>query len=250
MRFKLTAQNQPPKEEFMSLDMDLYHGNRKGDFPPEHRRFAGAIFLTSNVEFAKHFAGLYDDEEERGEHERKHANVWKVRLKPGVKICNCMNPKVMAKLNLQETLQGMIDEKYEDKTNGTSFRKVKGGQSFKGYTYKDIPADPENGIEAIKAGSEFDIEHESQSVYHYLWRVRHGAWRVIECKPVIDQIRAAGYDGFFVVERGAKNVAIFDDKSIATSDAMFKREGMDEETKKQIANVLRAAAKLLAGEPL
>ena len=41
----------------------LYHGNRKGDFPPEKRRFAGSIFLTNNLEFAKNFAGLDEREE-------------------------------------------------------------------------------------------------------------------------------------------------------------------------------------------
>jgi hypothetical protein len=46
-----------PYKLFESLSEKLYHGNRKGDFPPEKKRFAGAIFLTSNIEFAKDFAG-------------------------------------------------------------------------------------------------------------------------------------------------------------------------------------------------
>ena len=33
----------------------LYHGNRKGDFPPKVKRFDGCIFLTSNLEFANDF---------------------------------------------------------------------------------------------------------------------------------------------------------------------------------------------------
>ena len=35
------------------LSEKLYHGNRKGDFPPQIKRFAGAIFLTTNIDFAK-----------------------------------------------------------------------------------------------------------------------------------------------------------------------------------------------------
>ena len=57
----------------------LYHGNRKGDFPPERKRF-GAIFLTANLNFAKNFAG-YD--------ERAifpNGAVFEVELKPGIRI--------------------------------------------------------------------------------------------------------------------------------------------------------------------
>jgi hypothetical protein len=37
---------------------NLYHGNRKGNFPPKRKRFAGSIFLTSSLNFANNFAGF------------------------------------------------------------------------------------------------------------------------------------------------------------------------------------------------
>ena len=77
---------------------------------------------------------------------------------------------------------------------------VKIGKGFKGYN-------PDTD-------EEFDISDQEQSVYHYLWRVKNGAWRVVECEPIISQIKTKGYDGFYVIERGSKNVAIFDESSI------------------------------------
>ena len=68
---------------------------------------------------------------------------------------------------------------------------------------------------------EFDITEKEQSVYHYLWRVKNGAWRVVECEPIINQIKSKGYDGFYVVERGSKNVAIFDESSIEKFDKIL-----------------------------
>ena len=122
------------------LSEKLYHGNRKGDFPPQIKRFAGAIFLTTNIDFAKNFASL--DEKE----EYPDASVFEVKLKSDIKLCNPMDSEVMKELNLVE--------------------------------------------------------------------VKNGAWRVVECEPIINQIKSKKYDGFYVIERGSKNVAIFDESSI------------------------------------
>ena len=84
----------------------LYHGNRKGDFPPEKKRFAGAIFLTNNLEFAKNFASL--DEKE----EFPDASVFEVKLKSNIKLCNPMDNETMKELNLITVIQKMIDTKY------------------------------------------------------------------------------------------------------------------------------------------
>lgn len=170
----------------------LYHGNRKGDFPPEKKRFAGAIFLTSNLDFAKNFAG-FDEKEEF-----PNGSVFEVKLKSDIKLCNPMNRQTMIELDLTSVIQSMIDENYVDKVNGTKFIKI--GKGFKGYK-------PETD-------EDFDINSQDESLYHYLWRVKNGAWRVVECEPIIKQIKTKGYDGFFVIERGSKNVAIFDEKSI------------------------------------
>ena len=170
----------------------LYHGNRKGDFPPEKKRFAGAIFLTNNLEFAKNFASL--DEKD----DFPDASVFEVKLKSNIKLCNPMDIETMKELDLVAVIQKMIDSNYTDEVNGTKFIKVSNG--MKGYN-------PDTD-------QEFDITDQEQSVYHYLWRVKNGAWRVVECEPIINQIKSKGYDGFYVVERGSKNVAIFDESSI------------------------------------
>jgi hypothetical protein len=177
---------------FESFGKKLYHGNRKGDFPPEKKRFAGSIFLTSNLEFAKDFAG-YDERETFPD-----GAVWEVSLKPGLKLCNPMDRKVMGELNLKGTIQKMIDDKYIDPVSGTKFNEVSYG--FKGYDYV--------------TDKEFDIKDKSEAVYFYLWRIKNGAWRVIECDPIIKSIKDSGYDGFIVVERGNENVAIFSEDVI------------------------------------
>jgi hypothetical protein len=177
----------------------LYHGNRKGDFPPEKKRFAGAIFLTSNLEFAKNFASL--DEKDQF----PAASVFEIKLKSNIKLCNPMDNETMKELDLVNMIQKMIDSNYIDEINGTKFIKV--GNGMKGYNpYTD---------------DEFDITEKEQSVYHYLWRVKNGAWRVVECVPIINQIKSKGYDGFYVVERGSKNVAIFDESSIEKFDKIL-----------------------------
>ena len=170
----------------------LYHGNRKGNFPPKRKRFAGSIFLTNNLDFAKSFASL--DEKD----EFPDSAVFEVKLKSNTKLCNPMDIETMKELDLITVIQKMIDSNYIDEVNGTKFIKVGGG--FKGYN-------PDTD-------EEFDIIEKEQSVYHYLWRVKNGAWRVVECEPIISQIKSKGYDGFYVVERGSKNVAIFDEFSI------------------------------------
>ena len=174
------------------LSEKLYHGNRKGDFPPQIKRFAGAIFLTSNIDFAKNFASL--DEKD----EFPDASVFEVKLKSDIKLCNPMDSEVMKELNLVEVIQKMIDSNYIGSVNGTKFIKVSNG--MRGYN-------PDKD-------EEFDITNQEESVYHYLWRVKNGAWRVVECEPIINQIKSKKYDGFYVIERGSKNVAIFDESSI------------------------------------
>jgi hypothetical protein len=169
-----------------------YHGNRKGDFPPNNRRFAGSIFLTSNLEFAKNFAG-FDERDKFPE-----GSVWEILLKDNLKICDPSDSDTMIKLDLKSIIQKMIDENYVDPISGIKFNRV--GRGFKGFN-------PEKNIE-------FDIEDEIESVHFYLWRIRNGSWRIIECSPIIDQIKLKKYDGFKVVERGNINMGIFDENSI------------------------------------
>jgi hypothetical protein len=171
----------------------LYHGNRKGDFPPEKKRFVGSIFLTSNLGLAKNFAGFG----ERSEF--PDGAVWEVSLKPNLKICDAMQLEVMKELKLKSILQKMIDDKYEDPTNGKKFMANR-GKGFKGFDYD--------------TGKEFDLEDVSQSVYNYLWLIKNGAWQIIECQPIISEIKNRKYDGFEVTEMGTKNIAIFDENSI------------------------------------
>ena len=178
---------------FESIEEKLYHGNRKGDFPPKRKRFAGSIFLTSNLDFAKNFAG-FDEREQFPE-----GAVWEIKLKSNLKICDPMQVEIMKELELKSILQKMIDDKYEDPTNGKKFIANR-GKGFKGFDY-----DTEK---------EFDLEDVSQTVYNYLWLIKNGSWQIIECEPIISAIKDRKYDGFMVAERGSKNVAIFNESSI------------------------------------
>jgi hypothetical protein len=170
----------------------LYHGNRKGDFPPKRKRF-GAIFLTSNLNFAKNFAG-YDERDIF-----PNGAVFEVELKPGIRIMDMMDTKSWEEIGIEKILFDMIDDKYVDPINGSKFLPVR-GSGLLGY-------DP-------KTGSEFQIQNEKDSIYHYLWRIKHGAWRIIECAPISDKIEELRYDGYYVVEGSSKNVAIFKEDSI------------------------------------
>lgn len=182
---------------FESFSEKLYHGNRKGDFPPEKRRFAGAIFLTGDLNFAKDFAGFNDGDD------FPEGAVWEVKLKPNLKICDPTQIKIMKELDLKSVLQKMIDDEYEDPVNGKKFKSNR-GSGFKGFDY-----DSER---------EFDLEDTSQSVYNYLWLIKNGVWQIIECEPIIKTIKDKKYDGFEVTEKGKKNVAIFDESSIERFD--------------------------------
>lgn len=178
---------------FESFSEKLYHGNRKGTFPPKRKRFASAIFLTSDLEFAKNFAG-FDERQNFPD-----GSVWQVILKPNLKICDIMNIDTMKGLNLKSILQKMIDDEYIDSANGKKF-KANRGKGFKGYDYE--------------TDEEFDLEDTSQSVFNYLWLIKNGSWQIIECEPIISEIKSKGYDGFEITERGSKNVAIFSESSI------------------------------------
>ena len=177
---------------FESISEKLYHGNRKGNFPPKRKRFAGAIFLTDNLEFAKNFAG-FDEREVFPDGE-----VWEIEHVPGLRICSPTETETMKELDLKSVIQKMVDGSYVDPANGKKFDPR--GKGFKGF-------DPETG-------EEFDLEDPSQSVYNYLWLVKNGAWQIIECEPIVLAIKNKGYNGFEVVERGVKNLAIFDESSI------------------------------------
>jgi hypothetical protein len=177
---------------FESSSSKLYHGNRKGNFPPKRKRFAGAIFLTDNLEFAKNFAG-FDEREIFPD-----GAVWEVELVPNLKICSPTEVETMEELDLKTIIQKMIDEGYVDPANGKKFGQR--GKGFKGF-------DPEKN-------GEFDLEDPSQSVYNYLWLIKNGVWQIIECEPIVAAIKNKGYNGFEVVERGVKNLAIFDESSI------------------------------------
>jgi len=179
--------------ESLNITGPLYHGNRKGDFPPKRKRFANSIFLTSDIGFAKNFAG-FDEKEEFPE-----GAVWEVQLRNNLNFCNPTDEDTMKELDLKSVIQKMIDENYVDSTNGKKFTGNR-GKGFKGFDYDK--------------GEEFDLEDTSQAVYNYLWLIKNGVWQIIECEPIIEKIRDFGYDGFVVEERGAKNIAIFKEDSI------------------------------------
>ena len=136
---------------FESFSEKLYHGNRKGDFPPEKRRFAGAIFLTGDLNFAKDFAGFNDGDD------FPEGAVWEVKLKPNLKICDPMQVKTMKELDLKSVLQKMIDIEYEDPANGKKFKSNR-GSGLKGFDYDserefDLEDKKYDGFEVTEKGN-------------------------------------------------------------------------------------------------
>jgi hypothetical protein len=110
-----------------------------------------------------------------------------------------MDAKSWEEIGIEKILSDMIERRYVDPANGTKFLPVS-GQGLLGY-------DP-------KTQNEFEIQNEKDSVYRYLWRIKHGAWAIIECAPISNKIEGLGYDGYYVVEGSSKNVAIFSEDSI------------------------------------
>ena len=174
----------------------LYHGNRKGDFPPapDLRRFAGAIFLTYSLNFAKSFAGC--DEPEKF----PNRGIWEVKLKPGLKIFDPSDDDMVRDLDLKSIIQKLIDSKYVDPVTEATFKEVNERAGLPGYD--------------SDTNTKFKIQDKSQSVYYYLWRVKNKGWAVIECAPIIEAIKSKSYDGFESIEMEAENVAVFDENSI------------------------------------
>ena len=194
----------------------LYHGNRKGDFPPTIKKF-GAIFLTGSLGFAKSFAAQDQDERE----EFPDGGVWEVKLKPNLKICDPRQIETMKELDLKSILQKMIDDEYVDPVNGKKFKSNIGGniKNYKGFDY-----DTEK---------EFDLEDTSQTVYYYLRAIKNGVWQIIECQPIIKAIKDRQYDGYEVTELGSKNVAIFEESSIESFDKIItNKDSLISESKK------------------
>jgi hypothetical protein len=76
----------------------------------------------------------------------------------------------------------------------------------------------------IKAEKPFDFENPNhvRHLTHTLLgldarRVAEGDWAQLESKRVIDFLKANGYDGMYVSERGAKNLAVFEPNQIKSA---------------------------------
>ena len=131
---------------FESFGSKLYHGNRKGDFPPQKKRFAGAIFLTSNLDFAKDFAGMNDG------NEFPNGAVWEVELKEGLKLCNAKERKVMIDLDLKGTkLSPYFKLIYKD-FDLLNYKEEEGGEIEPHFFLPIIPTVLINGGSGIAVG--------------------------------------------------------------------------------------------------
>lgn len=160
-----------------------YHGTGAKEkiesFDFAKSNFAGAVFFTKSMDFAKQFA--YDD------------------VRNGVvqgQVLDVRNSFDFSKEehieSIRPIIKTLIEEKYESST---------------GIKFKDDLQLIYNGKKIIENPILDDI------LEHYMWRLQNGSWRIIETDRIIEYI-SKNYDSIIINERGSANVAVFSPEQI------------------------------------
>ncbi len=101
------------------------------------------------------------------------------------------DPEDINSLNaLKPIIRDLIEKKYKDTVTNASFI---------------IPSGP-----IYIDGNEITNPSLDDAVNWYLWRIKNGAWRILEGENILNFIRQAGYDAVLTKERGSQNIAVFD----------------------------------------
>ena len=161
----------------------VYHGTASQDkieaFDFKKSNYAQAVFFTKNKAFAESFA--FDDV--------RNGSVQEQML--DIKnTFDFSNPEHVA--GLREIIAELVREGYKSST-GIRFH---------------------NNLPEITIG-EKTIQNPTLEdfVEHYMWRLNHGSWRIIETDRIVDFI-SKKYDSIQIVERGNTNIAVFSGNQI------------------------------------
>ena len=178
-------------EECQGMIGPVYHGTQKDfeGFDPNVSNFYGTIYFTDNKNLAHAFA---TGEGFAGDPTKGH--IYKACL--DVKKPFDPNNQDHVKL-LIPTIKKSIREKYKDTVTGADF---------------NIP----NTLTNPK--TKLPVQSIEDALENILWRIENKSWRFIESKPILDFIKKIGFDAIITMERGAKNIAIFDPNKIHILD--------------------------------
>ena len=171
----------------------MYHGTSQDihEFKPKQ---AGAIFVTDNPNFAHSFAEMSE---------------------------GYMQQQILKSLSEEEFIK--LDKQAD------AIAKKKGtfpGDELNALLQERLPSYANIIPVYVSAQKPFDYENlahieEIRAEFNKLYReplsvknIRSGEWSTIESKEVQAAIKAAGFDGFYVMEGGKKNLAVYEPSQI------------------------------------
>lgn len=161
----------------------VYHGSGQDfdTFDTNKSNFRGTIYFTTD----KNFAIEFTKDREGGKPIIYHCKL---------NIKKPFDPEKQENLDLlRPIIAELIQSKYKDPITYATFL---------------IP----NSI--YVDGNEIQNPSLEQTIDWYLWRIKHGSWRILEGEKILNTIKENGFDALITKERGAKNIAVFDPKKI------------------------------------
>jgi hypothetical protein len=236
IRFSLRAPKTPEFKRFFGnskvVNPDgtpkvMYHGTARiiDEFLPKQ---AGAIFVTDNPDFAESFSEdslQFMVTEQRQLLGKKFADMSPddqlQLLKKGYKLG--VKQKALTKADANKALEAISEDfanrKYPTNTDFNNVAeffdeeikiKLQSGQNIMPlYVRAENPFDYENikHIDAIQALYPYSLPDD----------LKRGSWKDIESNRVQELIKEAGFDGFYVKERGEKNLAVYNPNQIKSA---------------------------------
>ena len=163
----------------------VYHGTAAPEkiqqFTVERSNFARAIFFTEDYNFAHSFA--YEEGIRDGQVQEQMLNIQNP--------FDFSNPEHIDEL--RPIIEQLVIEGYKSENTGITFR---------------------NNLPTITIGEQ-EIQNPTVQdfVDHYMWRLKHGSWRIIETDRIVDFI-SQKHDAIMINERGVKNIAVFSPNQI------------------------------------
>lgn len=213
---KIVDKNEQPKV--------MYHGTARDitEFKPKQ---AGAIFLTDDPEFASGFSKM------SAKWMSKHAEQFLEpdQLAEGKKAAIAQVKKdYKADPELKQNILYAIEGKNKD--FDIAFREEAAEYLGKAYV-EMLPTGPNVMPVFVRAENPFDYankEHRdfvfaqlpnvrSEEAANLERLLRQGDWETIETKTIQDAIKNAGFDSFYVLEMGRKNIAVYTSNQIKSA---------------------------------
>jgi len=182
----------------------MYHGTSQDihEFRPKQ---AGAIFVTDNPNFAHSFAEMSEGymmahaKQNMSEAELNdiRARAQKIADKEGTSFADELFTLLKESLPSNANIMPV----YVSAQNPFDFSNP-----------KHLAAIREHIDEAVKG--KLTVNKRPQETLYTANRISQGSWDTIESKEVQAAIKAAGFDGFYVMEGGRKNLAVYEPSQI------------------------------------